>query len=82
MEGPGENEDRNEVRNNEGEGENQTEATFGFPILDIVLDVNMKNIPLILYPPFMEKVMRTWTHFCSIFISFVGAIIIYKMLTN
>ena len=45
MEGRGENEDHNEVRNNEGEGENQTEATFGFPILDTVLDVNMENIP-------------------------------------
>ena len=45
MEGQGEKEDCNKVRNNEGEGENQTEATFGFPILDTLLDVNTKNIP-------------------------------------
>ena len=53
MEGLGENEDRNEVRNNEGE--NQTEATFRFPILDIVLDVNMKNIPPSSLPTFYGK---------------------------
>ena len=41
MEGPRENKDCNEVINNEGEGENKTEATFGFPILYIV---NMKNM--------------------------------------
>ena len=41
MEGQGENEDHNEVSNNKGEGENKTEATFGFPILDTILDVNM-----------------------------------------
>ena len=55
MEGPRENEDRNEVRNNEGEGENQTEATFGFHILDTVLDVNMKNIPPSSLPTFYGK---------------------------
>ena len=55
MEGPGEKEDRNKVRNNEGEGENKTEATFGFPILDTVLDVNMKNIPPSL-PTFYGKI--------------------------
>ena len=41
----GENEDHDEVRYDEGEGENQTETTFGFPILDTAQDVNMKNIP-------------------------------------
>ena len=55
MEGWVENEDRNEVRNNEGEGENQTEATFGFPILDIVLDGNTKNIPPSSLPTFYGK---------------------------
>ena len=55
MEGPGENEDSSEVKNNEGEGENQTEATFGFPILDTVLDVNMKNIPPSSLPNFYGK---------------------------
>ena len=34
MERWGENEDHDEVRNEEGEGENRTEATIGFPILD------------------------------------------------
>ena len=55
MEGLGENEDRNEVRNNEGEGQNQTEATFRFPILYIVLNVNMKNIPPSSLPAFYGK---------------------------
>ena len=55
MEGLGENKDRNKVRNNEGEGENQTEATFKFPILDTVLDVNMKNIPPSSLPTFYGK---------------------------
>ena len=44
MERRGENEDHDEVRNEEGEGENRTEATFGFPILDTMQDVTMKNI--------------------------------------
>ena len=34
MERQGENEDHDEVRNDEGEGENKTETTFRFPILD------------------------------------------------
>ena len=34
MERWGENEDNDEFINEEGEGENQNEATFGFPILD------------------------------------------------
>ena len=46
----------NEVRNNEGEGENQIEATFGFPILDTVLDVNMKNISPSSLPTFYGKI--------------------------
>ena len=45
MERQGENEEHVEVRNGEGEGENQIEATFGFPILDTMQDVTMKNIP-------------------------------------
>ena len=40
-----ENEDHDEVRNDEGEGENKTETTFRFPILYTAQDVNMKNIP-------------------------------------
>ena len=55
MEGPREKKDHNEFRNNEGEGENQTEATFRFPILDTVLDVNMKNIPPSSLPTFYGK---------------------------
>ena len=55
MEVRGENEDHNEVRNNEGEGENKTEATFRFPILDNVLDVNMNNIPSSSLPTFYGK---------------------------
>ena len=56
MEGWGEDEDRNEARNNKGEGENQTEATFGFPILDTPLDVNMKIIPHSSLPTFYVKI--------------------------
>ena len=41
----GENDDHDEIRNDEGEGENRTETTFRFPILDTAQDVNMKNIP-------------------------------------
>ena len=55
MEGPRGNKDCNKVRNNEGEGENQTEATFRFPILDTILDVNMKNIPPSSLPTFYGK---------------------------
>ena len=36
MERREENEDHDEVRNEEGEGENQAEATFRFPILDTI----------------------------------------------
>ena len=38
MERQGENKDHDEVINEEGEGGNQTEATFGFPILDTMQD--------------------------------------------
>ena len=55
MERRGENEDHDEVRNDEGKGENQTEATFGFPILDTTHDVNMKNIPHSSLPTFYGK---------------------------
>ena len=54
MEQWGENEDNDEVRNDEGEGENSTETTFGFPILDTTQDINMKNIPPS-SPNFYEK---------------------------
>ena len=40
-----ENKHHDEVRDEEGEGENRTQATFGFPILDTIQDVTMKNIP-------------------------------------
>ena len=41
----------------EGEGEHEgwTETTFGFPILDLARDVNMKNIPASLLPTFYGK---------------------------
>jgi hypothetical protein len=40
-------EDHNHVRHEEGEEiGNQTETTFGFPILDTTQNFNMKNIPL------------------------------------
>ena len=55
MERRGENEDHDEVRNDEGEWENRTEATFGFPILDTAQDVNMKNIPPSSLPTFYGK---------------------------
>ena len=55
MEKRGENEDHDEVRNDEGEGENRTEATFGFPILDTMQDVTMKNIPPSSLPTFYGK---------------------------
>ena len=55
MERQGENEDHDEVRNEEGEGENRTEATFGFPILDTTQDINMKNIPPSSLPTFYGK---------------------------
>ena len=51
----GENGYHDEVRNEEGEGENQTEATFGFPILDTMQDVTMKNIPPSSLPTFYGK---------------------------
>ena len=44
MERQGENEDNDEVRNDEGEGENRTETTFRFPILDTAQDINMNNM--------------------------------------
>ena len=57
MERWGENEDHDEVRNDEEEEEveNQTEVTFGFPILDTTHDVNMKNIPPSSLPTFYGK---------------------------
>ena len=55
MERRGENEDHDEVRNDEGEGENWTETTFGFPILEIAHDVNMNNIPPSSLPTFYGK---------------------------
>ena len=55
MERQGENEDHDEVINDKGEGENQTEATFGFPILNTAQDINMKNIPPSSLPTFYGK---------------------------
>ena len=55
MERWGENEDHDDVRNDEWEGENKNEATFGFPILDTMQDVNMKNIPPSSLPTFYGK---------------------------
>ena len=51
----GENEYHDEVRNDEGEGENQTETTFRFPILGTAKDVNMNNIPPSSLPTFYGK---------------------------
>jgi hypothetical protein len=49
-------EDHNNVRHREEEETgNQTETTFGFPILDTTPDVNMKNIPLSILPTFYGK---------------------------
>ena len=56
MERQGENKDHDEVRNEEGEGEYRTEATFGFPILDTMQDVTMKNIPPSSLPTFYGKI--------------------------
>ena len=56
MEQRGENEDNDEVRNDEGEGENRTKTTFGFPILDTAQDINMKNIPPSSLPNFYWKI--------------------------
>ena len=39
----------------EGEHEGWTETTFGFPILDLAQDVNMKNIPASSLPTFYGK---------------------------
>ena len=50
-----ENKDHDEVRNEEGEGKNRIEVTFGFPILDTMLDVTMKNIPPSSLPTFHGK---------------------------
>ena len=55
MERRGENEDHYEVRNDEGEGENRTEATFRFPILDTMQDVTMKKNPSFLLAYFLWK---------------------------
>jgi hypothetical protein len=49
-------EDHNHVRHEEGEEVgNQTETTFGFPILDTTHNVNMKNIALLTLPTFYGK---------------------------
>ena len=56
MERQGENEDHDEVRNDEGEGENRTKATFGFPILDMMQNVIMKTIPPPSLPTFYGKI--------------------------
>ena len=56
MERWGGNEDHDEVRNDEGEGENRIEATFRFPLLDRMEDVTMKNNPPSSLPTFYEKI--------------------------
>ena len=56
MERRGEKEDHDEFRNDEGEGESQTKATFGFPILDTTQDVTMKNICPSSLPTFYGKI--------------------------
>jgi hypothetical protein len=49
-------ENHNNVRHKEEEEtRNQTETTFGFPILDTTPNVNMKNIPLSALPTFYGK---------------------------
>ena len=49
-------EDQNHVRHEEGEEVgNQTETTFGFPILDTTQNVNIKNIPLLELPNIYGK---------------------------
>ena len=55
MERWGENEDNDKVRNDEGEGENWTKTTFGFPILDTAQYINMKNITPSSLPSFYGK---------------------------
>ena len=55
MERRGENQDHDEVRNDELEGENLTETTFRFPILDTAQDVNMNNITPSSLPTFYGK---------------------------
>ena len=55
MERWGENKDHDEVINDKGEGENRTEATFGFPIFDTMQDLTMKNIPPSTLPTFYGK---------------------------
>ena len=55
MERWGENEDHDDVRNDEGEGENQTEVTFKFPNFDTMQDVTMKNFPPSSLPTFYGK---------------------------
>ena len=82
MERRGENEDNDDVRNDEGEGENRTETTFGFPILDTAQDVNRKNIPPSSLPTFYGKSNEDPDTFCSSLTSYVEAITIYKILTN
>ena len=49
------NEYHDEVRNEVAEGENHPEATFGFPILDTMQDVTLKNIPRSSLPTFYGK---------------------------
>ena len=55
MEIRGEDEDHDEFINEEGEGKKWTKATFGFPILDTMQDVTMKNMPPSSLHSFYEK---------------------------
>jgi hypothetical protein len=57
--------DHNNVRHEEGEEVgNQTETTFGFPILDTTQNVNMKNIPFSALPTFYGKSSEDPDTFC------------------
>jgi hypothetical protein len=76
-------EDHNNVRHGEEEETgNQTETTFGFPILDTTPNVNMKNIPLSALPTFYGKNSEDPDTFLFEFTSCVGAITTYKMPRN
>jgi len=51
-------EEGNHERINEEEWEERTEATFGFPILNLTQYVNMKNIPPPSLPNFYGKALK------------------------
>jgi hypothetical protein len=76
-------EDHNHVRHDEGEeSRNQTETTFGFPILDTTHNVNMKNISLSTLPTFYGKIVKTRIPSYLSLTSCVGDTTTYKMPRN